>query len=289
MEGAAVYFPTHFMNLGSHYGTFFSLFTWCDSAQGGLYPEDSPSGAIRDMRRLWLTSAVMRTNTAKLMLPHAEFKHWTRVRVTPILSHVGGTSWVCNFKVTDADGQQMLAVCQTVMVATDPETFSKPIPVPHAAELRELVDTGKSQISPGNPVVELPRPSFCEPPEKRFSFSMYTRLTDCDLFGHVNNAVYATLAEESRFYTAMQGGYGEGYQKAAAHLPARSMSISYIGQAKPMDQMEVRSWAVKESEQVSSLLSTAQQYRCDFLVDQQLITQVLLEVEGEGAALTSKL
>ena len=68
------------------------------------------------------------------------------------------------------------------MVHTDAATHTKSEPVPHGDALRAMVRENK-------PLFEsLGRPTFDPPPPGAYSFQMSVRKTDCDSFGHVNNA-----------------------------------------------------------------------------------------------------
>ena len=150
------------------------------------------------------------------------------------------------------------------MVATDRETHTKSVPIPGTAALRRRISEP----------LGLGRPSFPPPPsgaavyEARWS----NRLTDCDGLGHVNNAVYSTLAEEVRGEARQAGGYGST-GAAAALRPVKEMSISYVGQARPFDPMVARTWQ-----------AGPQSFRVDFEARGELVAQVAFDVEAPPVA-----
>merc|ERR1719310_2170530 len=89
---------------------------------------------------------------------------------------------------------RLLAVVDTVMVATDEETHSKSVPVPHAAEIKSMIVSDAPEIERPTFAEFEPKPGTDEP----FVWRTRIRMTDCDSFGHLNNSVYATMAEEAR-------------------------------------------------------------------------------------------
>ncbi len=250
LTGAAE-FSVLWFDLSTHWATFGALFKWCDTAQAALFPADSPSPALRDLRVCWERDAVMRTNSARLCLPHAAFHAWPRVRVKPILTSVGRTSWVCGFHVVEPTPEErLMAVVQTVMVATDPETHSRSVELPHRQALQDLLSAAEAAPSPARVWWQggLDRPVFAAeedaPPSSPppFRYTTHARITDCDALGHVNNAVYPTLGEEARLFAAHRNGFGDQAGAAFAARPASTCSVNYVGQAHPFDAMDVSTW-----------------------------------------------
>lgn len=75
-----------------------------------------------------------------------------------------------------------------------------------------------------------------EGPEFRFSTGIEVRWSDCDAFGHVNNAVYLTYLEQARL------AY---WQDVLAGIPFPGMiiarvEIDFTAQLFPGDQLELR-------------------------------------------------
>ena len=215
------------------------LFTICDSAQGCLWTPagdtaEGTAAVLRSMASLWDQGGVMRLNNARLAVPHAELlgSEPRGVLVLPSLTRVGRTSWQCSFRITEDTAEaRLLAEVETIMVATNAD-HTKSVELPNAGALRELA------VAP----LGLAKPEF-NPPSPRllagggsFSCSWTTRVTDCDSLGHVNNAVWASLAEEVRATALRAGGYCDAGAALAA-LPATSMAISYIDQARPFVEM----------------------------------------------------
>lgn len=269
-KNAVVDFMPTWFELTAPWVTFGSILKWCDTAHFAMFPV-SP-----DEKQLFETfsqQSVMRSNTAEIFLSHKEINKLEKVRVKPVLQDVGQTSWVCGFRICDASPREtLIAAVETVMVHTD-ETHSMSRPIPKAEAVRRLI--AKNNVCP----LCLAKPEFSNSSNVHgnqvFKFSTMARLTDCDSLGHINNAVYATLAEEFRYYTASQGGYGNPISSEVASIatqPAVTCSISYIGQAQPFDTLDVTTWA--------NHTRTGCDYNFEISVSGQLITQMKLGVES---------
>ena len=75
-------------------------------------------------------------------------------------------------------------------------------------------------------------------PAFRFRHQLTVRFRDCDLFGHVNNAVYFTYMEEARsaYWRALTGDFPYGRQPGV--ILARA-ECDYIRPLTPGDQIEI--------------------------------------------------
>merc|ERR1712151_1448894 len=68
---------------------------------------------------------------------------------------------------------------------------------------------------------------------------MGIRHTDCDLLGHMNNAVYGDLMENARRAAVIAGAFkGE----KAAEGDVRLASIEYLGQPKAGEELDIAVW-----------------------------------------------
>ena len=204
---ATVDFPVLYMDFATHRCTFSTIFKWIDTAQSVLYDAPAQSAsrmqALEHMKHLWANHAVMRTNAAKILVPFEELRSCTHVRVQPALRRIGRTSWGCSFSIMDSKREgSILAVAETTMVNTDPETHTKSTPLPYVEELRKLRKIRALSF-------DLPNTSVSVTPPDHGTLvgeiAMITRATDCDGLGHINNALYATLAEEMRASIAHSG------------------------------------------------------------------------------------
>ena len=64
------------------------------------------------------------------------------------------------------------------------------------------------------------------------------RPSDQDLQQHVNHARYADFVEDTRWYCAQAGGYGEGTWDG----PTRKLAIAYEQEARVGDGVMARTW-----------------------------------------------
>ena len=257
-------FPVMWLDFTQHYTTFASLLKWTDTAQGILFPVKQ----VPEIHHMWAGNAVMRSNRVRVLLPHEEYREWKQVTVWPHLQHVGTTSWVCGFRITNEAGDKVMAVVETTMVFTD-ETFtlSKPIQNHNREHMMQMIDTSK---------IGLGRPEFSENDDSTASsidpweYSTVVRITDCDALNHINNAQYALLAEETRLYSASMGKYGND---PLCNLPACEISIAYIGQAHPFQKMDVVTFSrAEESENQTT------HYRTNFSVGGQIVCKSTVTV-----------
>ena len=136
------------------------------------------------------THTVMRCNTVLLLAPSSALP--LNLTISVGLTKVGNTSWKIGFRICDRGDP--IASISTVCVNVDRQTLSKSTPVAHREHLEPLVC-----IVPG--IDELSAVDVAwegEIPSTAWTWTTTVRATDCDKLGHVNNAVYALLAEECR-------------------------------------------------------------------------------------------
>lgn len=205
---------------------------WADSVptQKALFSCLHNEQASEDMLRLWLTNAVNRKNVVEIM---SSSKDWVKVvaqgsvKVVPRIMRVGRTSWASNYDIVTGLGVPLARV-QTVMVAVDEETLSKPMLVPHAELLKANVRDA--------PSLEVPsvKPRGEEP---QLTWRVEVRQSDCDSLGHMNNTVYATLIEDAR-HVALQSKRFPHFSDAGTRLA----SIEYIGQPHAGDMLDIAIW-----------------------------------------------
>jgi acyl-CoA thioesterase FadM len=267
----------------------------CDTSQGLLFSSDDPhKQALKD---LWSGNCVMRTNRAKLLLMHEEYRDWNDVLVWPLLQHVGKTSWTCGFRITDSSGSKVMALVETTMVATD-DTFTESRPISSESKSGMISLMQKQQQED----VGLGRPLFgarSVDDDVPFRYQRNVRVTDCDKLNHVNNAIDGVLAEETRLYAASLCKYGsEDSQRAS--LQASECQISYVGQAHPFETMDIVTWSCPRSMHRSSSSSRTSSdgtrgtetggresegsstegtdFRTDFFVNGEIVAQTTLTV-----------
>ena len=96
-----------------------------------------------------------------------------------------------------------------VMVNVDPHEMSQTMPVPHKEVLSSATEPAAA--------VDW-EPADSERDGEAFEWSTTVRLMDCDSNGHINNAIYASLAEEARWLAGQSNGYkGGGNDKISAN------------------------------------------------------------------------
>ena len=132
----------------------------------------------------------MRCNTVLLLTPSSALP--LNLTISVGLTKVGNTSWKIDFRICDKGDP--IALISTICVNVDRETLSKSTPVAHKEHLEPLVCIvpGTSELSAVDVAWE------GEIPSTAWTWTTTVRATDCDKLGHVNNAVYALLAEECR-------------------------------------------------------------------------------------------
>jgi acyl-CoA thioesterase FadM len=304
-------FTLNWLDFSQHYFTFAAIFKFCDTAQSILFPPSNYSKELQALHTIWSKNCVMRSNRAKLLIEHDVYQKWKKIRVYPCLSKVGHTSWTCCFQIKGGDPSfqnETLALVETTMVATD-ETHKKAEPIEYRETLVQLMEQSKIQQQP----ITLGRSIFSTPEEdgqNTFNYSQVVRITDCDALNHVNNSVYATLAEESRLFAASKNKY-DMHNNEMGKQPASECSISYIGQAHPFEEMEIVTWSTgsigssnkrrklnsdssdrnsidtrtsdNSSNDESSRGKNDEQvyFRTNFLVNQKLVSQTTLTVSSK--------
>ena len=230
-----------------------SVLRWCDSAQGSFWAAqpDIP----RQMLELWSGSSVMVSNTVELIagceaLPPPSTGTGALAMLTPWLTRVGRTSWGLAFSIV-VDGRPLANVA-TVMVSVSPEDLTRSAPLPAALlPLMEVVRArgvaaaaARGLRGPPSDLEDLaralPKPEEPEPADA-YVWRSPVRVTDCDSFGHINNAKYALLAEEARAVAT----HACAYPPTAAPPPprgCRGFYCTYTGQPQPFDELVVSTW-----------------------------------------------
>ena len=211
-----------------------AVLRWCDTA--GLYVLKKLSDpAVRSkLEALWMQSAVMRVIKVEMQIRGAAWEaafaagavSGTSVRVSPVLSRLGRTSYTLQNQVSTAAGTPLARV-ETVMVQLDVD-LQRPAPVPTDV-LQSLLQHSQA----------LRVPFASEPPPSCFTWNVQVRPSDCDLLGHMNNASYAVLFEDARH------AFGH-----SARVPGDSLadsdvsmaSIEYITQARAFQVLEISVW-----------------------------------------------
>ena len=243
LSSPSIEITLNWLDFSVHYNTFTSLFKFCDTAQSLLFPTGVTKEQVA-LHTMWSNNCVMRSNSAKLFLPHQQYANWRNIRIFPRLKAVGNTSWTCAFRVVRSDASHdatLLAVVETTMVATN-DTHTTSVPIEYRDTLIAMVQQTSQQ-----PLC-LNRTVFSKKREQYFSQTQRVRMTDCDSLNHINNAIYATLAEETRLHAAFQNKYdrcssSQEQDHNQVGSQATECAISYIGQAHPFEEMEVITWS----------------------------------------------
>lgn len=146
--------------------------------------------------------------------------------LTTELVGVGSTSFQVRFEIASA-GRPVAAVDSTLVCIGGVEALTQKRQVPYGDELRASLRPG---LQPP-PQTTLLR----EAPADALVWSQPVRSTDCDGFGHINQAVYATLVEEAR-------------AAAGKTAPVRILAIEYLGQPVPLDVLSIKVWEAEGCE-----------------------------------------
>jgi acyl-CoA thioesterase FadM len=199
---------------------------------GGVWLNLPDKAVAEEMHTIWNSSAVMRATTATVSARAEDLHATDQVRISAWLSRLGNTSWDISFLVEDEASGQPLATVLTTMVNVTEDDTSKTMPVPHKEMLTAAV----------LPKVELSwEPVASSRTAAAFVWDTSVRLTDCDGMGHINNALYASLAEEARGMAAHSNSYqGEG-NKLATEL-ANTIFVDYQGQIGAYERLQIATW-----------------------------------------------
>jgi acyl-CoA thioesterase FadM len=222
-----------------------ALLVYADTAQFGMWYRFPAQGrttesVLRAMHEVQ-EHALMRLNRLVLAVPHgaglfAALKAQPLVTVKARVCGVGRSSYTMAFTFHSGGGDgRLLATLVTVMVATDAATHTRAAPIEHAKDLQDL-------ISPW-PFTPYKVP-FVRPPAGAATWSSVVRATDCDSYGHINNALHPLLCEEARAACANDGRYTTGSAAALATAPPTGTFVSYSGQARGLQPYEIASHEV---------------------------------------------
>ena len=167
-----------YLDRSTHQRWAAALLVYTDTAGFEMWRRFAPRGraALAVLQDMDATQedALMRTNLVTLHEPHgprlfAELKANPRVDVRAYLVAVGRTSYTTGFTL-HSNGRH-LATVETVMVATDAATHTRPEPLRHAESLRDLVSEMPARCE---------RVTFVPPGADAAVWSSAVRTTDCD-------------------------------------------------------------------------------------------------------------
>jgi acyl-CoA thioesterase FadM len=193
------------------------LLKWCDTAQGAVWKALPDKTISNEMHGLWDSSAVMRVTTGHVSTSAENLNETDEVHISAWLSRIGTSSWDISFVIETESGGAHVASLHTTMVNVDPESMSQTMPVPHREALAAAV----------LPRVEISwEPVDSERHPGAFLWDTTVRLTDCDSNGHINNAIYASLAEEARGMAANSSAYSGNGNILATQL-ATHLFVDY--------------------------------------------------------------
>ena len=245
----------------------------CDSAQGFLWDRLERDGDLRGrtMKRIWEKGSVIRSNTLHMFRSYETVSK--TIRIEPRLSKIGRTSWEVVFEVRNDEEDEnredtSIARLTTTMVATD-EEHTKSVALPNPDKLRGLISGNVKYAT----MTKDPRTRFVRASTKtaKLRWQSRVRVTDCDKFGHVNNAIYPLLCEEARAWGSQQ--FDTTRASTLALMPANFCSVNYIGQARPLDDLVVLTHFDEESDC----------FYFDIQADGHLVAEVILGVDSNSS------
>jgi len=210
-----------------------AVMRWCDTF-GATYMDDLDISAdqIKDLKKSMAFQYVNRMTRIQMLVRGQGWEEAlldsSGLSVSQCISKMGRTScsvYSCGSTSTGSE----LFLFSTVMVHVDAEDPTKTLPIrypeAHRAAVRE---------------VQAPEaPSATPRPASAFVWSARVRHTDCDLIGHLNNAVYGNLMEDAR-RAAVAAGAFRGVKAASGDV--RLASVEYLGQPKAGQDLGVAVW-----------------------------------------------
>lgn len=217
---------------GPSHASLGAISRWVDSipTQTALFSSLCHSQALEDLLYLFSKNAVNRKNVVEILISGEDWEKVvgrSRVRVFPYIMRVGRTSWSSHYDIFTSLGVPLGRV-QTVMVAVDAATLTKPVPVPHAELLRSMVQDVPSLDAPAvKPRGEAPS----------ITWRVEVRKTDCDSLGHLNNTVYASLMEDARHVAVRSKKFPK-----LAEIGTCMASIDYLSQPHAGDMLDIIVW-----------------------------------------------
>eukprot|EP00927_Polykrikos_kofoidii_P076862 TRINITY_DN73886_c0_g1_i1.p1 TRINITY_DN73886_c0_g1~~TRINITY_DN73886_c0_g1_i1.p1 ORF type:complete len:325 (+),score=31.48 TRINITY_DN73886_c0_g1_i1:87-977(+) len=226
--------PVH-MDFATHRATFGGILRWCES----LYCTSSMFPALLSHQleaiESSLSSSVSRRHVIRV---YCLAKHWPQrswykreqpVRACVSCSSCGNTS--IRFRFRFAVNTDLIAEVESTSVCVDGETFSKPQRIPYQKELRAAIGENIAPLS-----LLLPPAAGTS---VHYTWRQPVRWTDCDEYGHINNCVYATLAEEARAVAADALGKASPEDGAWLCKPVGAMEIENMRQLRPGELLEI--------------------------------------------------
>eukprot|EP00812_Abedinium_dasypus_P009413 NODE_3104_length_829_cov_306.599483.p1 GENE.NODE_3104_length_829_cov_306.599483~~NODE_3104_length_829_cov_306.599483.p1 ORF type:complete len:245 (-),score=49.25 NODE_3104_length_829_cov_306.599483:77-811(-) len=162
----------------------------------------------------------------------------TLLDMFPAVCRVGRTSWGYLTRIRHVASGTLAATVTKTNVAVDPADITKPVPVPCADSLRALICDDVADAAAAMP--ELPEAG--PRPDDAFVWRTEVRASDCDSYGHINEAVYCLLMEDARL-AALKSEALPAMHSACA----RVVSVEYLGQPKANDALEVAVWVGVET------------------------------------------
>lgn len=179
------------------------------------------------------------------------------VSVNTHFSRLGNTSFSAMYEIFNEDGS-LLAHVWTLCVMCTVEDM-KPMAIP---------DKHKLVVTSNLPQPESAMSSIVFPETKPiYTWKTTVRVTDCDLFGHVNNTKYPTMAEEALAFAVHAKAFdGDREAEALARAQTRYMHIEFLEQALPFTELEISIWFCK----------TKKAFLLKFECEDTLLTEVLV-------------
>ena len=185
-----------------------------------------------------------------------------KVKTCAHFDRIGTTSFSSMYEICTEDGALVaqvwsLCVCCTV-------SGMNPIPI---KEKEKLVLTPNLP----KPDAELTALEHGFPTsEPAYSWESKVRITDCDLFGHLNNTKYPTMAEEALAAAVHDNAFASCPEvEAAARRETKFMHVEFLDQALPFTSVKVCIW----------WWSQRKAFVMKFLCEDKVLTEVLISTE----------
>lgn len=210
-----------------------AVMRWCDTF-GSLYAESMniDDDKTHEIRKLQTFQYVNRITHVQILVGGQSWEdalvQSSGVSLSQCLSKVGRTSCATFSSGSTSAGTELFRF-NTVYVNVDAEDSAKTIPIVYPEEHKAAVHA----------VPDIQVPPVCPRPADAFIWHTTVRHTDCDLIGHMNNAVYGDLMEDCRRQAAAMGVF-KGVEAAMGDV--HMVSVEYMGQPKAGQDLDIAVW-----------------------------------------------
>eukprot|EP01061_Rhynchopus_euleeides_P047155 TRINITY_DN9305_c0_g1_i3.p1 TRINITY_DN9305_c0_g1~~TRINITY_DN9305_c0_g1_i3.p1 ORF type:complete len:273 (+),score=84.00 TRINITY_DN9305_c0_g1_i3:57-875(+) len=212
-------------NNNTPWGVTSAILGWCETCETDLFAaidEHARKNGNAHMADAWDQTWHCSVRRAVKLFMLSD-RLGPRVAIEVRLLKAGRTSVTLEYRVTNIEEGRLAAVAQAVIVAVDPETMAKPRALPYAEQARHYCLPASQYAVP-------PTPTRSAAPKQ--SYNTYVRKSDCDVNGHVNNAVYVS--------------YGLDALPVPNVPMVGYLSIEYMRQVPPGKTLHIDCWTCEE-------------------------------------------